>query len=171
MPPPQTGYPLPPQPQFGQFSFATPGLLGNMGPPHVRRVMPPRSQIIDSRSLQYLFDLPVNMRAGLQFRVPARSNYDVAQQNGQPRPQGIQRRSTWDPLHIDYLNELMELAMLTLNRRLEGRDFRAITEALHRRFRGTRIGNVQYPERGYNTIHSYVMKKPEYNTLLSRVLP
>ncbi|KAF8848459.1 hypothetical protein BDZ45DRAFT_681207 [Acephala macrosclerotiorum] len=65
----------------------------------------------------------------------------------------------------------MELAMLTLNRPLERRDFLAITEALHRQFRGTSIHNIPYPERGYNTIHSYATRKQPYDTLVRRVLP
>jgi hypothetical protein len=47
--------------------------------------------------------------------------------------------------------ELMELAMLKMNRPLYSKDFKAITEALHRHFRA----NGGIPERGYNTVHSF----------------
>lgn len=61
--------------------------------------------------------------------------------------------------------------MLKVNRPLAFGDFRAITEALHRRFRGTWAGNVRYVERGYNTVHSYATKGELYKTVLNEVFP
>ena len=63
--------------------------------------------------------------------------------------------------------ELMELAMLKVNRPLYPKDFKAITEALHRHFRA----NGGIPERGYNTVHSHATRRRAYSSLVQRVLP
>jgi hypothetical protein len=159
-----------PQPHFQQ---AQPQLqqpqaqfehVANMALP--RRQMPPRSAVTNTRPLEYLFDLAADQRAGVQIVVPSRENQPIVVQPGVPK-----RRSTWQQEHVDYLNELVELAMLILNRAVETKDFFSITEALHRKFRGTTIGNVAYPERGYNSVHSFVTKKDTYAAFVRRVLP
>jgi hypothetical protein len=56
---------------------------------------------------------------------------------------------------------LVEKAMkATYPRRLLREDFIAITEALHRRYQGTTSPqtNTVYPMRGYNAVHTYVVK-------------
>jgi hypothetical protein len=131
-----------------------------------RRQMPPRSAVTNTRPLEYLFDLAADQRASVQISVPSRENRSIVVQPGVPK-----RRSTWQQEHVDYLNELVELAMLILNRALGTKDFIAITEALHRKFRGTTIRNVAYPERGYNSVHSFVTKKDTYAAFVRRVLP
>jgi hypothetical protein len=133
--------------------------------------MPPRVSIIEMRALPYGFDMPEHERVRMQYRVPAKHMYEVAQQNGHARPEGTQRRSRWEAEHENYLYELMELAMRLLNRPVEHRDFIALTEALNRRFRGTMISGNPYPERGVNAIHSKAMKSDKYNDLVRRILP
>ena len=128
--------------------------------------MPPRSQVINRRALSFLFDLPANQRAGVQIHPPSRFNPPIVVQHGQVKP-----RLKWAPEHTKYLYELMELAMLTLNRPLKPQDFPAITEALHRKFQGTINVNIPYLERGYHTIHSYATRKQPYDELVRRVLP
>jgi hypothetical protein len=115
--------------------------------------------------------LPENIRAGVQYHVPLEFNYGIASQNGQARPQGIQRRSRWAYEHTQYLRQLIEFAMITLNRPVEYRDFPAITEALHRNFRGTTSGNIPYLERGYRTVHSHAIREEHYDALVRRMFP
>lgn len=166
MPLPDANYPALPQPQFGQLPPVAPLLPGFSAPPRAtQRVMPPRAEVTDPKALEYLFDLLPSMRAGVQYTKPTLLNY------GQAKPPGIQRRSRWQHEHVEYIHELMELAMLVLNRPLELRDFPAITEALHRKFQGTSIRSIPYPLRGYHTIHSYATRKQRYDTLLRHVLP
>ena len=129
--------------------------------------MPPRPQTIDKKALQGLFDLPISARIGLQYIVPPRENH----QNSQNKPPGKQRRARWEPAHVQYLEELMELATWTLNRLLESKDFPAITEALHRKFRGGSAPGNPYPDRGYNTIRSSGTKSRAYDTSLRRLIP
>jgi hypothetical protein len=57
--------------------------------------------------------------------------------------------------------------LLKLNRPLLPKDFKAITEALHRHFRA----NGGITERGYNTIHSHATRRRAYSSLVQRVLP
>jgi hypothetical protein len=154
----QTNYPAPPKPQYGQ--------LQHIAPPQSQIVMPPRARTTNKSPLEFLFDLPAHQRADVRMIPPSEFNPPTALQPGQPKP-----RFKWADVHTSYLYGLMELAMLTLNRPLEHRDFPAITEALHRQFRGTRTGNVPYMERGYNTVHSYATRKEPYDNLLRRVLP
>jgi hypothetical protein len=58
-----------------------------------------------------------------------------------------------------------------MNTSLTPRDFRAITEALHRKY--FHINDPDYPMRGYNTIHSYVVKacKEQYDELATLFFP
>jgi hypothetical protein len=158
---PQVNYPATPQPQYGQLSAIA------LPQSQMRSiVMPPRARATNIKPLQLLFDLSAHQRAGVQVFRPSPFNPHIALLPGQ-----IKRRSKWAEEHTRYLYELMELAMLLLNRPLEHGDFPAITEALHRQFRGTFSGNVPYPLRGYNTVHSYATKKQPYDNLLRRVLP
>jgi hypothetical protein len=121
-----------------------------------------RPHAISVAPLPLGFDLPPNQRPR-QFLVPTANNAPSCRQHG---------RSFWNDTHNQYLWELIETAIGQLSRPIERRDFQAITEALHRKFRGTYTNGVPYPERGFNTIHSYVMKqcKDSYNALELRVL-
>jgi hypothetical protein len=156
--PPQTNYPAPPQARSGQ--------LLHTAPPLSQIIMPPRARTTNKSPLQFLFDLPAHQRASVPIIPPSEFNPPIALQPGQIKP-----RFGWADGHTSYLHQLMELAMLSLNRPLEHGDFPAITEARHRQFRGTRTGNVPYLERGYNTVHSYGTRKQSYDNLLRRVLP
>ena len=98
--------------------------------------------------LEPLFDLEPEERAGVTYIAPAT-----------PGMVANPTRIRWKDEHVKYFYELMELAMLQLNRQLYVSDFKAITEALHRLFRV----NGGIVERGYNTVHSFATRKPAYN--------
>ncbi|KAE9369696.1 hypothetical protein N431DRAFT_469583 [Stipitochalara longipes BDJ] len=116
--------------------------------------------------LHFLFDLPQHQRAGVKATPPRRFNPPIKKQ-----ADGKKTRAAWATEHTIYLFDLMEKAMSLLSRPLEHGDFRAITEALHRRFRGTSSGGVRYFERGWNTVHTAVIKNKRYEELKKRVLP
>jgi hypothetical protein len=130
--------------------------------------MPSRSLVTDNESLQDLFDLPVANRQDIQIVKPSHKN---------PTRPGTTRgktpRNSWAAAHQNYFFELMELAMLLLNRPLRFHDFEAITEALNREFRGTIVEGIAYAERGVNPVNTYVMKgcKQRYDTLVRRLFP
>jgi hypothetical protein len=129
--------------------------------------MPPRSQKTNNNKLEFLFDVPEDQRAGIQITEPTRKNA--------PQPltaDGTKPRDKWTAQQLNYLYQLIELGMLMLNREVAARDFPAITEALHRQFRGTLTGNAPYLERGWNTVHSQVFKdrKADFDALARRVL-
>jgi hypothetical protein len=130
-------------------SIVRPSLVAH---PHATSVAP----------LQFGFDLPPNQRPD-QFLVPTANNAPECRQHG---------RFHWNDTHNKCLWELIETAIGLLSRPIERKDFHALTEALHRKFRGTYISGLPYPERGYNTVHSYVMKqcKDKLNALELRVL-
>jgi hypothetical protein len=118
--------------------------------------LPPRSQVVQRDPLPIGFDLPSDMRGGLRTVICAVN---------QPNPLGPGRRWRWQPAHDSYLVWLMEYGVLTLNRRLERRDFPALLEALDRRFFGT----PGYPVRGYNTVHTHGIRLPAYAAALRRL--
>ncbi len=129
--------------------------------------MPPRATKINKDRLPFLFDVPEDERAGMQYIEPTQKNA--------PRPMnanGTKPRDRWTTQQLNYLYQLIELGMLTLNREVTIKDFPAITEALHRQFRGTLTGNAPYLERGWNTVHSQVFKdrKVDFDALARRVL-
>ena len=155
-PPPVFQGPLPPlatQPQFGHLSPFQ----------RTRLPMPARSLITNVQPLHCFFDLPAHMRTNRRALLVSRDNPTDPQLPQLP-PQA--RATRWTAEQNDYLFDLCEMAVLILNRRLAVRDFPAIAEALHRRFRGT----ARYLERGYNTIHSHFCKNnPAYDGLLVRL--
>jgi hypothetical protein len=136
-------------PKLQAPSIVRPSLVAH---PHATSVAP----------LQFGFDLLPNQRPD-QFLVPTANNAPECRQHG---------RFYWNDTHNKCLWELIETAIGLLSRPIERKDFHALTEALHRKFRGTYISGVPYPERGYNTVHSYVMKqcKDKLNALELRVL-
>ena len=133
-------------------------------PPHYSRVMPPRSLVTQTSVLEPQFDLAPEQRPNFGYVAPSNNNVVAPVISGMIANPG---RTHWKAEHVKYLDELMELAMLQLNRPLRISDFKAITEALHRRFRLD--GGIV--ERGYNTVHSHATRKPSYNRLVQRVLP
>lgn len=56
---------------------------------------------------------------------------------------------------IDHLFELMEVGTRCVGRRLEARDMKSVTEALNRKFAGTK----GWQEKGINSIDSLTRKK------------
>ena len=133
-------------------------------PLYLTRVMPQRALVKQVSTLEPLFDLDPEERAGVNYIEPSHNNVTAP---ATPGMVANPTRTRWKDEHVKYLYELMELAMLQLNRQLYVSDFKAITEALHRHFRV--LGGI--PERGYNTVHSFATRKPEYNRLVQRVLP
>ncbi len=131
------------------------------------RVMPPRSQNTNTDYLPLLFDLPEDERANLQVSKPPATDRAL---NGEEKNPGRHSRIMWPPVQIDYLNELMELAMLILNRPLRQHDFPAIAEAMNRRFRGTGIDGVAYRERGFQTVYARAMRMSGYKKFVERIL-
>lgn len=130
----------------------------------IPRAMPLRAIVTQNSALEPLFDLPPNQRAGISYVVPSPKNVLVPIHPGM---NPVQRRERWKAEHVNYLYELMELAILKMNRPLQWVDFPAITEALHRHFRA----NGGIPERGYNAVHSFATRQRAYNDLVQRVLP
>ncbi len=153
----------PPPPQA--YVQGPPQQLNNPVPPmYLTRVMPQRALVKQVSMLEPLFDLEPEERAGVNYIAPSHNNVVAP---ATPGMVANPTRTRWKDEHVAYLHELMELAMLQLNRQLYVSDFKAITEALHRRFRV----NGGIPERGYNTVHSFATRKPAYNELVQRVLP
>ncbi|PMD42289.1 hypothetical protein L207DRAFT_580958 [Hyaloscypha variabilis F] len=119
------------------------------------------------KPLQFLFDVPVEHRAAIQVIEPTFHNPPIPVRPGQKKP-----RFHWTVRHHEHLFNLIEVAVSQLQRPLEHIDFKAITEALHRQFRGTTSLNDQpYLERGYSTVHTYATRKQQYVDLLNRLLP
>lgn len=153
---------VPPEPQAS--IQVAPQQFNNTVPHQSTRVMPQRVIVKQLSPLEPLFDLEPEERAGVTYIVPSHNNVIAPTTPGMiPNP----RRTHWKDEHAKYLDELMELALLKMNRPLYPVDFKAITEALHRHFRA----NGGIPERGYNTVHSFATRRPEYNSLVQRVLP
>ena len=143
-----------------------PQQINNLAP-RQPRVMPPRATVRQESALEPLFDLEPEERVGVAYIVPSHNNVIAPTTPGMipnPRPGG---RTTWKAEHVEYLDELLELALLKLNRPLLPKDFKAITEALHRHFRT----NGGITERGYNTVHSHATRRRAYSSLVQRVLP
>ncbi len=157
--PPPNWYPYPPPKAQVRIPSAPQQIINR-----VPRVMPPRAPVTQISALEPLFDLEPEERVGVAYVVPSPNNVAFPVTPGMiANP----RRTHWKREHTAYLDELMELAMLKLNRPLHIKDFKAITEALHRHFRT----NGGIPERGYNTVHSYGTRKRGYHSLVQRVLP
>ncbi|KUJ24685.1 uncharacterized protein LY89DRAFT_727703 [Mollisia scopiformis] len=156
------------QPQPQPLQAAPPPRLANQHFPANRgfstgptnRAMPARARVTTAKKLPYLFDIPASQQAGIQVITPSQSNPVVRIVNGK------RMRARWTNEHTQYLDELIWLGMLLTNRRLEVRDFQAVTEALHRRFRGT----PDYTIRGWNTVHSYATRRPTYPKFVNHVL-
>lgn len=76
--------------------------------------------------------------------------------------------TSWDPQQRLYLQELVWMAMLLLNREPSNAEFKKpIADAMHRRFQGT-LGHIL---KGYNTLHSEIVKKPGWPDFKAFVLP
>jgi hypothetical protein len=128
--------------------------------------MPQRARDTQADALELLFDLRAEERAGVTIYTPSYNNVNAPTSPGMI-PVPANGRTNWKDEQVGYLYELIELAMLQMNRPLEHADFPAITEAFHRHFRA--IGGI--PDRGWNTVHSFATRKPEYHRLVQRVLP
>lgn len=140
--------------------------LPALPPPQKRR------QNIHDGVLPFGFDLPGHLQPE-RFIAPERNNTHPPCEHPPGMCACMGRRWKWPDAHREHLLYLLETAMNFLNRILKRRDFVAITEALHRRFRGT---SLPCPDRGYNTIHSYVTKPDSpgrlpYEQLVARMFP
>jgi hypothetical protein len=131
-----------------------------------QRVMPPRAAVVDSGRLQYGFDLPAAQRAALNPITPSSRGVTEQIQAVPGQVRTISRRFAWPPAHKRYLDELVWLAALQLNRGPAHGEYKAIAEALHRRFQG----DANYHIRSYNAIHTTVVKRPGYEQFLQRIL-
>ncbi|KAN0093558.1 hypothetical protein V8E51_016742 [Hyaloscypha variabilis] len=108
------------------------------------------------------FDLPEDARSKQKFIKPPTKN---GAGGGAP--------VRWTADQKAYLFKLLELALRYVNRPLRYSDYGVITEALHRKFRGTENSpGVPYPIRGANNVHSKVWNshQAEYKALERRVL-
>ncbi|PVH69322.1 hypothetical protein DL98DRAFT_625549 [Cadophora sp. DSE1049] len=142
----------------------------NQAPPVPTRVMPPRAVQTDKRALQYGFDLPEAARAQMTFHEPHIHNHYFDANGRMQLLSGS--RIPWEDSHKIYAWELVQFAMLSLNRELRHSEFKVITEALHRNFQGTRNAKGElYPFRGFNTVHSMVVKHPAYKAFVRAILP
>lgn len=141
-----TAAPQPQPPRNNPQNFFPAGLS------RAPRAMPPRAQVPIHDALEYLYDLPPHQRLGIDIIHPSRNNPDSEDGSGRKQRQGLSTEQK------NYLEDLLELAILTVGRNLELKDFRAITEALNRQFRGTSSNGVSYKEKGYNTVHSAIYK-------------
>ncbi|KAH9209000.1 hypothetical protein DL95DRAFT_467218 [Leptodontidium sp. 2 PMI_412] len=143
-------------------------------PPIPTRFMPARATVTTNQTLPYGFDLTPAVRAVTRFQPPLSHNYFMNAAGQQQLHTRYTRpsRMPWEDNHKVYVWELVLLATLQLNRPVERRDFVAITEALHRQFDGTtNAAGVQYPLRGFNTVHSMVTKHPGWADFVKYVLP
>jgi hypothetical protein len=143
-------------------------------PPQPARHMPPRAAVRNNNALAYGFDLPPALRAMTSFQAPLSHNYflNAAGQQIAHTSHTRPHRSTWQEDHKVYAWELVQFAMLQLNRPVERRDFPAITEAIHRVFQGTvNATGEEYPLRGFNTVHSMVTKHPGWAEFCRYLLP
>ena len=144
--------------------------IHNQSPPVPTRTMPPRAAKINEKELEYGFDLPQTARAGMSFHLPLIHNY-CFDANGQNQLLSGPR-IPWEDVHKIYAWELVQFAMLSVNREIRRSEFKVITEALHRRFQGTTNAKGEmYPFRGFNTVHSTVVKHPAYRAFVQAVLP
>ena len=151
----------PPQAAAAQVAHACSPLV----PSAPANAAPPTSPIYAS-VLPFGFDIVPDARLGVQYIEPVL--------NAPPAPAGVKKtRATWLPQHNAHLFYLLETAVRFLNRKLKQSDYKAVTEALHRQFRGTMNGPAAYTERGYNSVHSYVVKtrKVELAAIESRIFP
>jgi hypothetical protein len=117
------------------YAAPVPQAVIQVTPPHYTRVMPPRSLVTQTSALEPQFDLAPEQRPNFGYVAPSSNNVVAPVISGMIANPG---RTHWKAEHVKYLDELMELAMLQLNRPLRISDFKAITEALHRYFRVTR---------------------------------
>ena len=80
-------------------------------------------------------------------------------------------RIPWEDAHKVCAWELVQFAMLSVNRELRRWEFKVITESLHRSFQGiTNAKGEMYPFRAFNTVHSMVVKHPAYRAFVQAVL-
>ncbi|KUJ11300.1 uncharacterized protein LY89DRAFT_739496 [Mollisia scopiformis] len=171
--PPPVHYSAPLQPAPAPPPAAVPP-AGNQPPVHVQQPagpfaplnghripgigFPPRAAIPNPNNLQGLFDVLPHQRGNFNY-IPAGpyNNYVGTLRGNTAAPPGS--RQTFHHVEVTYLSQLLEIAMRLLGRRLRPvDDFPAIAEALNRRFHGTNYGPRLYVHRGYNTVHSFVIK-------------
>ncbi len=165
-------HPQPPLVEAGPLAIARSSLPSQasssrqqLPPLNQSRVMPLRTQEVTTTALDLLFDLPEGQRAGIQVNKPPKASQKFGS-GGAKHPQ-----QKWDAAQDEYLKELMEVAMLQLNRRLAERDFAAITEAHNRKFRGTMSAETPFFERGWNTVHCHAIRAKGYEDFVRDVLP
>lgn len=130
---------------------------------------PPVAANVTVAALPFLFDLPAAQQANIAYQMPPRANHGYS---GAALVPGQRRQpSRMAPEQANYLFDLMELAMRQLGRKLETRDFPALTEALHRQFQG-QIGSTgqMYTMRGHNTVHTFGTKNNQrYEQMRTRL--
>ncbi|EKD21407.1 uncharacterized protein L3040_000558 [Drepanopeziza brunnea f. sp. 'multigermtubi'] len=127
--------------------------------------MPSRATIVTKATLPYLYDLPAHLRAEARATMiePAPQKPGESSQDCRQRLDAAQRLVR---------DELLERALLVLNRPLRYGDFRAVTEALNRRLEGTLGPNGRvYRPKGFNTVDSHVRKADWWSGFVARVLP
>ncbi|KAL2065834.1 hypothetical protein VTL71DRAFT_3504 [Oculimacula yallundae] len=167
-----------PQPSPRTISGTT---LRNLAPPPVGVPttpqgcipLPPRSFITDPTPLAYGFDLPPSVlaTANTTFTVPFTHSKEYFLQRGIVVAPGTSHpRTSWPAEVLEHLWYLVELGMLQKNRALAFKEYKVVTEALHRRFVGTSIGGQAYVEKGYNGVHSKVFRDRGYKDMVARVL-
>lgn len=100
-------------------------------PVTAERTMPARAGFFNNDRFAYCFDLPLHLQISVKPQEPLRTN---VYPGGVPTP-----RSGWDTEQTRYLDELVWIGMLLLNRELKYKNFYAITEALHRHYQGTQV--------------------------------
>jgi hypothetical protein len=155
----------PPQPQAGNPLQASVNQLSSAAPyQHIPRVMPPRACVTQKAHLHYKFDLPAHQRAAVNIIPPTVNNQRGPVIAGMNHSLG---RDGWPDHYRKYLFELVELAMLVLNRKLKPNDFKAITEALHRHFQA----NGGIPVRGWKNVHCFATRQLEHHQIRARVFP
>ncbi|KAI9055530.1 hypothetical protein LZ554_000478 [Drepanopeziza brunnea f. sp. 'monogermtubi'] len=127
--------------------------------------MPYRATMVTKAALPYLYDLPAHLHAVARATMtePAPQKPDESSQDCRQRLDAAQRLVR---------DELLERALLVLNRPLRYGDFRAVTEALNRRLEGTLGPNGRvYRPKGFNTVDSHVRKADWWSGFVARVLP
>ncbi|CZR54883.1 uncharacterized protein PAC_04767 [Phialocephala subalpina] len=100
----------------------------------------PRPQGVQKKALVFGFDLPPHLRNTVQLNAPT-LNYasDPSAQTNGTAVKRQRQHIIWAEADSKYFFQLIELALLTLGRRLRQFDFKEIAEALNRNFRGSTV--------------------------------
>ncbi|PVH87737.1 hypothetical protein DL98DRAFT_509935 [Cadophora sp. DSE1049] len=135
---------------------------------YVHFVFPALVTAVVPYALPMGFDLPQYLQTIVQSLI-RQGMYALPLINIDPLSEHPDRGKPLEDEQATYFWSLVELATLLLGRKMRQGDFKAVTDAMHRRFEG----GVDYLRRGYNNFDSFAKnadKKSKYNLLLLSIL-